>query len=111
MVQISSAHGPTPATDSGRTARLPHNKYTGIESQDPTAKKHRDWPEYQTCKSTTAAIVTENAEPVDFAKPVPIPNVPYSARRSSGPTASASGHGGQQLTRLRDDRTTHRLSF
>jgi hypothetical protein len=35
------------------------NKYIEIKPQDPNPKKHRDWPEYQTCKSMTEAIVTE----------------------------------------------------
>ena len=61
LVQISSAYGPATATDGGSTA-LPRNKYIEIKQQDPDAKKHRDWPEYQTCKSMAEAIITEGTE-------------------------------------------------
>ncbi len=68
MVQISSAYGPaTTATDSA-SAALPRNKYIEIKPQDPNAKKHRDWPEYQTCKSMTEAIVTEGTEKGEIRK-------------------------------------------
>jgi len=67
LVQISSAFGPAPATDSG-SAALPRNKYIEIKPQDPNAKKHRDWPEYQTCKSMTEAIVTEGTEKGELRK-------------------------------------------
>jgi ParB family chromosome partitioning protein len=61
LVQISSAYGPVPVTDSG-SAALPRNKYIEIKPQDPNGKKQRDWPEYQTCKSMIEAIVTEGTE-------------------------------------------------
>src|ERR1035441_10361684 len=67
LVQISSAFGPAPATDGGGAA-LPRNKYIEIKPQDPNAKKHRDWPEYQTCKSMTEAIVTEGTEKGELRK-------------------------------------------
>jgi ParB family chromosome partitioning protein len=75
LVQISSAFGPTPATDSG-SAALPRNKYIEIKPQDPNAKKHRDWPEYQTCKSTTEAIVTEGTEKGEIRKICADPECP-----------------------------------
>jgi ParB family chromosome partitioning protein len=68
LVQVSSAYGPaTTATDSA-SAALPRNKYIEIKPQDPNAKKHRDWPEYQTCKSMTEAIVTEGTEKGEIRK-------------------------------------------
>jgi ParB family chromosome partitioning protein len=67
LVQISSAFGPAPATEGG-SAALPRNKYIEIKPQDPNAKKHRDWPEYQTCKSITEAIVTEGTEKGELRK-------------------------------------------
>jgi ParB family chromosome partitioning protein len=67
LVQISSAYGPAPVTNSG-SAALPRNKYIEIKTQDPDAKKHRDWPEYQTCKSMTEAIVTEGTEKGELRK-------------------------------------------
>jgi ParB family chromosome partitioning protein len=67
LVQISSAYGPASATNSGGAA-LPRNKYIEIKPQDPNAKKHRDWPEYQTCKSMTDAIVIEGTEKGELRK-------------------------------------------
>jgi ParB family chromosome partitioning protein len=67
LVQISAAYGPAPATNNG-SAALPRNKYIEIKPQDPNAKKHRDWPEYQTCKSMTEAIVTEGTEKGELRK-------------------------------------------
>jgi len=56
LVQISYAYGPPPNEGS---AVLPRSKYIEIKKPDPKAKKQKDWPEYQTCKSMTEAIVTE----------------------------------------------------
>ncbi len=75
LVQISSAYGPASATDSG-SAALPSNKYIEIKPQDPNAKKHRDWPEYQTCKSMTEAIVTEGTEKGEVRKICADPECP-----------------------------------
>jgi ParB family chromosome partitioning protein len=67
LVQISSAYGPA-TTSTNVSAVLPRNKYIEIKPQDPNAKKHRDWPEYQTCKSMTEAIVTEGTEKGEVRK-------------------------------------------
>jgi len=67
LVQISSAFGPATISTNGNAA-LPRNKYIEIKPQDPNAKKHRDWPEYQTCKSITEAIVTEGTEKGEVRK-------------------------------------------
>jgi len=68
LVQISSAFGPATTATDGGSAALPRNKYIEIKPQDPNAKKHRDWPEYQTCKSMTEAIVTEGTEKGEIRK-------------------------------------------
>jgi ParB family chromosome partitioning protein len=75
LVQISSAYGPAPATESGNAA-LPRNKYIEIKPHDPNAKKQRDWPEYQTCKSMTEAIVTEGTEKGEVRKICADPECP-----------------------------------
>ena len=75
LVQISAAYGPAPTADSG-SAALPRNKYVEIKPQDPNAKKHRDWPEYQTCKSMTEAIVTEGTEKGELRKICADPECP-----------------------------------
>jgi len=67
LVQISSAYGPATASTDGNAA-LPRNKYIEIKPQDPNAKKQRDWPEYQTCKSMIEAIVTEGTEKGEVRK-------------------------------------------
>jgi ParB family transcriptional regulator, chromosome partitioning protein len=58
LVQISTAYG----TQKEGSATVPRNKYIEIHSEKPTNPKHRDWPEYKTCKFTTEAIVTEGSE-------------------------------------------------
>ncbi len=58
LVQISTAYG----TQKEGSATVPRNKYVEIHSEKPTNPKHRDWPEYKTCKFTTEAIVTEGSE-------------------------------------------------
>jgi ParB family chromosome partitioning protein len=58
LVQISTAYG----TQKEGSATVPRNKYVEVRSEKPTNPKHRDWPEYKTCKFTTEAIVTEGSE-------------------------------------------------
>jgi ParB family chromosome partitioning protein len=85
LVQISSAYGPaTTATDSA-SAALPRNKYIEIKPQDPNAKKHRDWPEYQTCKSMTEAIVTEGTEKGEIRKICANPECPVHRPKKQRP--------------------------
>ena len=84
LVQISSAYGPAPANDSG-SAALPRNKYIEIKPQDPNAKKHRDWPEYQTCKSMTEAIVTEGTEKGEVRKICADPECPVHRPKKQRP--------------------------
>jgi ParB family chromosome partitioning protein len=84
LVQISSAYGPAPATDSGNAA-LPRNKYIEIKQQDPNAKKQRDWPEYQTCKSMTEAIVTEGTEKGEVRKICADPECPVHRPKKQRP--------------------------
>jgi ParB family chromosome partitioning protein len=84
LVQISSAYGPAPATDSG-SAALPRNKYIEIKPQDPNAKKQRDWPEYQTCKSMTEAIVTEGTEKGEVRKICADPECPVHRPKKQRP--------------------------
>jgi ParB family chromosome partitioning protein len=84
LVQISSAYGPAPATDSG-SAALPRNKYIEIKPQDPNAKKQRDWPEYRTCKSMTEAIVTEGTEIGEVRKICADPECPVHRPKKQRP--------------------------
>jgi ParB family chromosome partitioning protein len=58
LVQISTAYG----TQKEGSATVPRNKYVEIHSKKPTNPKHRNWPEYKTCKFTTEAIITEGSE-------------------------------------------------
>ena len=58
LVQITTAYG----TQKEGSATVPRNKYVEINSEKPSNPKHRDWPEYKTCKFTTEAIVTEGSE-------------------------------------------------
>jgi ParB family chromosome partitioning protein len=84
LVQISSAYGPASATD-GSSAALPRNKYIEIKQQDPNAKKQRDWPEYQTCKSMTEAIVTEGTEKGEVRKICADPECPVHRPKKQRP--------------------------
>ena len=84
LVQISSAYGPAPATDSA-SAALPRNKYIEIKPQDPNAKKHRDSPEYQTCKSMTQAIVTEGTDKGEIRKICANPECPVHRPKKQRP--------------------------
>jgi ParB family chromosome partitioning protein len=88
LVQISSAYGPASATDSN-SAALPRNKYIEIKPQDPNAKKHRDWPEYQTCKSITEAIVTEGTEKGEIRKICADPECPVHRPKKQRPAGDA----------------------
>ena len=58
LVQISTAYG-KPAEGS---SVIPRNKYVEVKQEKPKNKNERDWPEYQTCKYATEAIVTEGTE-------------------------------------------------
>jgi ParB family chromosome partitioning protein len=84
LVQISSAYGPASATD-GSSAALPRNRYIEIKPQDPNAKKQRDWPEYQTCKSMTEAIVTEGTEKGEVRKICADPECPVHRPKKQRP--------------------------
>jgi ParB family chromosome partitioning protein len=84
LVQISSAYGPASATN-GSSAALPRNKYIEIKPQDPNAKKQRDWPEYQTCKSMTEAIVTEGTEKGEVRKICADPECPVHRPKKQRP--------------------------
>jgi ParB family chromosome partitioning protein len=84
LVQISSAYGPASATD-GSSAALPRNKYIEIKPQDPNAKKQRDWPEYQTCKSMAEAIVTEGTEKGEVRKICADPECPVHRPKKQRP--------------------------
>jgi len=64
---------------------LPRNKYIEIKPQDPNAKKHRDWPEYQTCKSMTEAIVTEGTEKGEIRKICADPECPVHRPKKQRP--------------------------
>jgi ParB family chromosome partitioning protein len=85
LVQISSAYGPATATTDSANAALPRNKYIEIKPQDPNAKKHRDWPEYQTCKSMTEAIVTEGTEKGEIRKICADPECPVHRPKKQRP--------------------------
>jgi ParB family chromosome partitioning protein len=85
LVQISSAYGPATATTDSASAALPRNKYIEIKPQDPKAKKHRDWPEYQTCKSMTEAIVTEGTEKGEIRKICADPECPVHRPKKQRP--------------------------
>lgn len=88
LVQISSAFGPTTTSTDGRSAALPRNKYIEIKPQDPNAKKHRDWPEYQTCKSMTEAIVTEGTEKGEIRKICANPECPVHRPKKQRPAGN-----------------------
>jgi hypothetical protein len=85
LVQISSAFGPATTATDGGSAALPRNKYIEIKPQDPNAKKHRDWPEYQTCKSMTEAIVTEGTEKGELRKICADPECPVHRPKKQRP--------------------------
>src|SRR5277367_5946641 len=85
LVQISYAYGPPPNEGS---AVLPRSKYIEIEKQDPKAKKQKDWPEYQTCKSMTEAIVTEGTEKGELRKICADPECPVHRPKKQRPVAA-----------------------
>jgi len=58
LVQITRAYGKPEAN----SPAIPRNQYVEIRAEKPTNQKQRDWPEYQTCKFTTEAIVTEGSD-------------------------------------------------
>ena len=58
LVQITRAYGKPEAS----SPAIPRNQYVEIRAEKPTSQKQRDWPEYQTCKFTTEAIVTEGSD-------------------------------------------------
>jgi len=96
LVQISSAYGPAAATTDTASAALPRNKYIEIKPQDPNAKKHRDWPEYQTCKSMTEAIVTEGTEKGEIRKICADPECPVHRPKKPRPAGDVRIHAEQK---------------
>jgi ParB family chromosome partitioning protein len=76
LVQISTAYGQP--KDGGTT--IPRNKYVEIRplpnSDKPTNKNQRDWPEYKTCKFMTEAIVTEGTEKGEIKRVCANPECP-----------------------------------
>ena len=66
---------------------LPRSKYIEIKKPDPKAKKQKDWPEYQTCKSMTDAIVTEGNEKGEICKICADPECPVHHPKKQRPTA------------------------
>src|SRR5271168_4963379 len=84
LVQISSSYGPPPNEGS---VVLPRSKYIEIKKPDPKAKKQKDWPEYQTCKSMTEAIVTEGNEKGELRKICADPECPVHHPKKQRPVA------------------------
>src|SRR5271156_3563175 len=96
LVQISSSYGPPPNEGS---AVLPRNKYIEIKKPDPKAKKQKDLPEYQTCKSMTEAIVTEGNEKGELRKNCADPECPVHHPKKQRPTADPSVKAAQEKQR------------
>ena len=95
LVQISSSYGPA---NEGRAA-LPRNKYVEIKKQDPKAKKQKDWPEYQTCKSMTEAIVTIGTEKGELRKICADPECTIHHPKKQRPTTDPSVKAAQEKQR------------
>jgi ParB family chromosome partitioning protein len=95
LVQISTAY--VPAAEG--SAALSRNKYIEIRQQDPKAKKQKDWPEYQTCKSMTEAIVTEGNEKGELRNICADPECPVHHPKRQRPTADPSVKAAQEKQR------------
>jgi ParB family chromosome partitioning protein len=55
---------------------IPRNQYVEIRAEKPTSPKQRDWPEYQTCKFTAEAIVTEGSDKGEIRRVCASPDCP-----------------------------------
>ena len=95
LVHISSSYGPA---DEG-SAALPRNKYIEIKKQDPKAKKQKDWPDYQTCKSMIEAIVTEGTEKGEIRNICADPDCPVHHPKKLRPTADPCVKAAQEKQR------------
>ena len=95
LIQISSSYGPS----NEGSAVLPRNKYMEIKQQDPKAKKQKDWPEYQTCKSMTEAIVTEGNEKGELRNICADPECPVHHPKKQRPTVDPSVKAAQEKQR------------
>jgi nicotinamidase-related amidase len=62
--------------DLGRDSCIPRNQYVEIRAEKPTSPKQRDWPEYQTCKFTAEAIVTEGSDKGEIRRVCASPDCP-----------------------------------
>ncbi len=98
LVQISSAYAPTTTTEGG-SAALPRNKYVEIKPQGTDVKKHKDWPEYQTCKSMTEAIVTEGTDKGELRKICANPECPVHHPKKQRPAGDERIKAEQQKQR------------
>jgi ParB family chromosome partitioning protein len=81
LIGVRTGHNPNRQHQRGPA----RNKYIEIKPQDPNAKKHWDWPEYQTCKSMTEAIVTKGTEKGEIRKICANPECPVHRPKKQRP--------------------------
>src|SRR5271168_1774768 len=72
LVQISTGYG---QQKEGSTT-LPRNKYTEIRAEKPSSKEEAKRPEFNTCKFTSEAIVTQGDEKGELRKVCSNPTCP-----------------------------------
>ena len=97
LVQISTAYG----TPKDGSAVVPRNKYVEIRNDKPTNEKQRDWPEYNTCKFTTEAIVTDGSEKGELRRICANPECPvhHTKKQRSNVAADPSVNAEQEKRR------------
>jgi ParB family chromosome partitioning protein len=72
LVQISTAYG----QQKEGSATLPRNRYTEIRPDKPTTKQEATRPEFETCKFTSEAIVSEGIDKGELRKVCTQPTCP-----------------------------------
>jgi ParB family chromosome partitioning protein len=72
LVQISTAHG----QQQEGSPVLPRNKYVEIRTEKPSTKEEATRPEFETCKHTTEAIVSDGIDKGELRKVCTDPNCP-----------------------------------
>ena len=96
LVQITRAYGKPEAN----SPAIPRNQYVEIRAEKPANQKQRDWPEYQTCKFTTEAIVTEGSDKGELRRICANPDCPvHHPKKGKAPANDAAFKAAQDKQR------------
>jgi len=95
LVQISTAYKQQPEGEK----TIPRNKYVEIREEKPDTPEKAKWQEFETCKYTTDAIVSDGIDKGELRKVCTEPTCPVHHPKKQTPKADASFKAEQEKRR------------